>query len=211
MFVSFEGPEGAGKSTALGVVAERLRNSGHPVLTTREPGAGELGARIRELLLHGQDISAETELMLFLADRANHVAGIVRPALAEVRIVLCDRYADSTLVYQGMARGLEERFVREGNLFATRGLVPNLTLLFDLPVEIGLGRLTDRDRLDAQPIEFHRKVREGFLRLAREEPGRWRVLDATQEPDRLAEEAFGHVQALLSAELSRNMPQRAPR
>jgi dTMP kinase len=197
MFVTFEGPEGAGKSTAVATVSKRLEDLGHDVLTSREPGAGELGASIRNLLLHGRDLCSEAELLLFLADRANHVASILLPALERGSIVLCDRYADSTLVYQGFARGLDERFVRQANAFATRGLVPNLTLLFDLPAEVGLARLASRDRLDAQPLEFHKRVREGFLRLARDEPGRWRILDATRTADEVGEDAVGHVLALV--------------
>jgi dTMP kinase len=193
MFVTFEGPEGAGKSTALASVADRLRSEGRTVVTTREPGAGLLGEQIRAILLHGEDICAETELLLFLADRSNHVATLVRPALESGAVVLCDRYADSTLVYQGFARGLDEQFVRMGNEFATRRLHPDLTILFDLPVEIGLARLTNRDRLDAQPLEFHHRVREGFLNLARSEPSRWIVLDATQPPDKLSDLATEHV------------------
>jgi dTMP kinase len=198
MFVTFEGPEGAGKSTALASVADRLRAGGWPVVTTREPGAGELGGRIRELLLHGEAICPETELLLFLADRANHVATIVRPALDAGSIVLCDRYADSTLVYQGIARGLSEEFVRAGNAFATRGLLPSLTLLFDLPVEVGLSRLTHKDRLDEQPVEFHRNVREGFLFLARCEPSRWIVLDAALPGETVSSLAFEHITKRLS-------------
>lgn len=193
MFVTFEGPEGAGKSTALSVVAERLREAGMSVLTTREPGAGEVGKRIREILLHGGEISERSELLLFLADRANHVASVICPALAAGSIVLCDRYADSTLVYQGIARGLDRDFVEAGNRFATGGLRPGLTLLFDLPVALGLSRLATPDRLDSQPIEFHEKVRAGFLDLARADPSRWVVLDATLPRDKLAASALEAV------------------
>lgn len=190
MFVTFEGPEGAGKSTALRGVAERLRERGLEVVTTREPGAGDFGLRIREILLHGEDMPPASELFLFLADRANHVATLIRPALAAGKWVLCDRHADSTFVYQAVARGLDAEFVRAANRFATGGLVPDRTLLFDLDPEIGLSRLVSQDRLDAQPLEFHRKVRDGFLALAGTEPDRFRVLDASQTPDRLIEAAL---------------------
>lgn len=195
MFVTFEGPEGAGKSTVLRAVAEALRGDGQEVLTTREPGAGELGTGIRELLLHGSGMPAESELFLFLADRSNHVRNIVRPALEAGKVVLCDRYADSTLVYQSLARGLDERFVRAANGFATGGLVPDVTLLFDLPPEVGLSRLSSKDRLDAEPIEFHRKVREGFLKEARREGGRWVILDATQGIGEVTTQAWNTLKA----------------
>jgi dTMP kinase len=182
VFVTFEGPEGAGKSTALGAVAERLRGRGLTVLTTREPGAGDFGRRIREILLHGEEMPARSELFLFLADRANHVETIIRPALARGEWVLCDRHADSTFVYQAVARGLDADFVRAANRFATAGLVPDRTLLFDLDPAVGLARLESRDRLDAQPLEFHQRVRQGFLALAAAEPDRFRVVDAGQTP-----------------------------
>lgn len=187
MFVTFEGPEGAGKSTALREIAQRLREAGHPVLETREPGAGTVGTDIRRILLHGDDLPPATELLLFLADRAHHMDRIIRPALAEGKWVLCDRHTDSTYVYQAVARGLDPDFVRRGNQFATGGLRPDLTLLFDLPVEIGLSRLVSPDRLDREPLEFHQKVRSGFLDLAREEPDRFRVIDASQSPESVVE------------------------
>ena len=190
MFVTFEGPEGAGKSTALRAVATGLRERGRKVLETREPGSGEVGKAIREILLHGGDLEPRAELLLFLADRAQHVARVVRPALARGEIVLCDRHADSTFVYQGVARGLEPGFVRAGNAFATGGLVPDLTVLFDLPAEIGLARLQNPDRMDALPLEFHRRVRQGFLDLAAAEPGRFRVVDATRDPKEVADLAL---------------------
>lgn len=194
MFVTFEGPEGAGKSTALRAAAEELRRQGHEVVATREPGAGEFGARVRELLLHGDDMTPAAELFLFLADRSQHVASIIRPALERGAWVLCDRHADSTFVYQAHVRGLDPAFVREANRFATGGLVPDRTLLFDLDPAVGLARLTSRDRLDAQPLAFHQSVREGFLKLAEAEPNRFRLVDAS----RPAEEVLADVLASLA-------------
>jgi dTMP kinase len=188
VFVTFEGPEGAGKSTALKAVAAALQERGHEVLCTREPGAGELGRQIRELLLHGENLPTETELLLFLADRANHIATIVRPALGSGKMVLCDRHADSTLAYQGYGRGSDVAFLRSLNRYATRGLVPDLTVLFDLEPEIGLARLTGKDRLDSEPMEFHRRVRAGFLRIAEEEPKRFRIVDASKDAEVVAVE-----------------------
>lgn len=193
MFITFEGPEGAGKSTALRAVAERLQARGLDVITTREPGAGDFGRQIREILLHGEEMPPASELFLFLADRANHVATLIRPALERGEWVLCDRHADSTFVYQAVARDLDADFVRTANRFATGGLVPDRTLLFDLDPEVGLARLTSPDRLDAQPLAFHRKVREGFLALAGTEPRRFRVLDASQPPETVVEAALAAI------------------
>lgn len=193
MFVTFEGPEGAGKSTALRAVAARLRERGVRTLETREPGSGEVGKAIRAILLHGGELEPRAELLLFLADRAHHVSRTIRPALARGEVVLCDRHADSTFVYQGVARGLEPEFVRAGNAFATGGLVPDLTLLFDLPAETGLARLENPDRMDALPLEFHQRVRQGFLDLAAAEPRRFRTVDATGEPAEAADRALRWV------------------
>ena len=197
MFITFEGPEGAGKSTALAQLAERLRVRGFEVVTTREPGAGAFGKNIREMLLHGEDLDPKAELLLFLADRSNHVSSIIRPALDEGKVVLCDRYADSTQVYQAYARGLNDEFVRSGNHFATGGLVPDLTLLFDIESELGLARIRTKDRLDSQPIEFHRKVREGFLREAACDPERWRIVDASGQPEAVLEKCWQIIEPLL--------------
>ncbi len=197
MFITFEGPEGAGKSTALAVLAERLREKALQVVTTREPGAGTFGRSIREILLHGEELDPKSELLLFLADRANHVSSIIRPALADGKVVLCDRYADSTLVYQSYARGLDEDFARAGNRFATGNLVPDVTLLFDLDPEIGLSRLKSKDRLDAQPLEFHQKVRKGFLREAASDPKRWKVIDASVQPETVIESCWEIIEPLV--------------
>ncbi|MBX3097696.1 MAG: dTMP kinase [Fimbriimonadaceae bacterium] len=193
MFVTFEGPEGAGKSTVLRAVAAELRTSGLVVLETREPGAGVFGSRVREWLLHSESMSARAELMLFLADRAEHISRIVQPALERGEIVLCDRHADSTVVYQGYARGLNLDFLREANHFATDGLAPTLTVLLDLPAAIGLARAKGGDRLDAEPIEFHERVRAGFLTESRREPERWRVIDATQSAEKVIREVLALI------------------
>jgi dTMP kinase len=200
VFITFEGPEGGGKSTIMERIGERLRAEGRDVVTTREPGSGSVGAKIREVLLYSESIDSRCELFLFLADRANHVATVVRPALDRNDVVLCDRYADSTVVYQAHARGLDVVGIRELNTFATDGLTPNLTLLLDLDPEIGLKRLTSKDRLDAEPIMFHRRVREGFLTEARRDPARWRIVDASKAIEQVEFLCYAYVKEVLSHE-----------
>ncbi len=162
-----------------------------------------MGNAIRAILLQGGDVEPRAELLLFLADRAQHVASTIRPALTRGEIVLCDRHADSTYVYQGVARGLDPSFVRSGNAFATGGLLPSLTLLFDLPAEVGLARLQNPDRMDALPLAFHQRVRQGFLDLAAEEPNRFRIVDASQPPELAATEALRIVSGALTTAIER--------
>ncbi len=218
MFVTFEGPEGAGKSTAIRAISAQLTERGLDVVTTREPGGGPLGQRIRQMLLEEGSVSPETELLLFLADRANHVETIIQPALDAGKFVLCDRHADSTIVYQGYGRGLDLEFLKAANRFATKGLVPDLTLLFDLDPKIGLDRLNiveknlfdteakrrDVNRLDREPLEFHQKVRNGFLTISREEPERFVILDAEKTPEQLVEEALTAILARQKGHTSLN-------
>jgi len=193
MFITFEGTEGSGKSTALAGIAHALRQRGLTVLCTREPGAGDLGASIRQALLFGGQLAPETELFLFLADRAEHTAKMIRPALERGETVLCDRYGDSTVAYQGHARGLSVERLRELNSMATRALRPDLTLLFDLEPSLGLARLAEKDRMDAEPIAFHEKVRAGFHEEMRLDPGRWVLMDAAQEPGEVLSRALEAV------------------
>lgn len=175
LFVTFEGIEGAGKTTLARRLFARLQQEGVSAWLTQEPWE----PRLRQLLLEQGDLQREEELLLFLADRAIHTRHI-RRALAEGRTVLCDRYADSTLVYQGYARGIEIDWVRQLNRFATGGLQPARTYLLDLPVEIGLQRQRERNRIGAEDLAFHEKVRRGFLEEAHREPHRYLRLDATQ-------------------------------
>jgi dTMP kinase len=193
MFIALEGPEGAGKSTLLVSLAEGLRKHGHHVVTTREPGATDLGQRIRDILLDGPDMHPRAELHLFLADRANHVENLILPALKQGKIVITDRHASSTVVYQGYARGGDVEAIRALNTSATAGLEPDLVLLLDVDPEVGLARQARSDRLGGQPLEFHEKVREGFLSEARRDPDRWAVLHADSGAEQVAERALGIV------------------
>jgi dTMP kinase len=193
MFVTFEGPEGGGKSTLIQAISEHLKREGRSVVVTREPGSGKVGATIRDLLLHGEHLDPRTELFLFLADRAQHGATVIRPALDRGDWVLCDRYADSTVVYQGHARGFPLDQLRSWNDFATQGLRPDLTLLLDLPPEIGLSRIRSKDRLDQEPLEFHRKVRDGFLSEAARDPARWAILPADESPETVLQMAMAEL------------------
>lgn len=199
MFVTFEGPEGAGKSTVVQALADRLRQVGKEVVTTREPGYGPTGERIRSILLSGERISDRCELFLFLADRAQHVEELVGPALADGKTVICDRFSDSTVVYQGYARGHDLSMLRAWNTFATRGLTPDLTLLLDLDVAVGLARIQDKDRLDREPLEFHQRVRQGFLAEARLSPARWVVVNAEQPLEAVTEECWRALRPSLGA------------
>lgn len=197
VFITIEGPEGAGKSTVAQALGAQLEQAGKEVLLTREPGSGTIGQKIRSLLLDGGDMKQRCELFLFLADRSQHVETLVRPALEAGKIVLCDRFADSTVVYQGHARGLDLETLRRLNDFATGGLLPDLTLLLDIDPVIGTGRLLHKDRLDSEPLEFHQRVRNGFLAEATRDPARWIIIDASNEPETVFEHCWSAVSSRL--------------
>jgi len=185
MFITLEGPEGSGKSSQLPDLAEFLRGQGWDVLTTREPGGTPIGDQIRQILmrLDNQELHPRTEILLFLASRAQLVEQVIKPALREGKLVLCDRFGDSTLAYQGYGHGLDLGTLRTMLDFATDKLKPDLTLLLDVDVEIGLQRKRKEDewnRLDAYALAFHQRVREGYHELCRQDPERWRVIDAMQ-------------------------------
>lgn len=198
LFLTFEGPEGGGKTTQITRLEADLRMAGHAVTRTREPGGDEVGEKVRELLLHGE-VGAEAELLLFAAARAQNVAQVVRPALDAGHIVLCDRFTDSTLAYQGYGRGLPEDLIRRINAFATGGLVPIRTFLLDLSPVNGLARQPQekKDRLDREALAFHERVRIGFLELAAAEPERITVIDASRSADEIAAELRAAVFSLL--------------
>jgi dTMP kinase len=177
--ITFEGVEGAGKTTLAQHLADWLRAQGVPVRLTREPGGSPLGEHLRPLLLH-EPLDAWAELFLFLADRRQHTLQVVLPALEQGAWVLCDRYADSTLVYQGYGRGLDTALIRRLNALATGDLTPDLTVLIDLPVEDALARANAPNRFEAETLAFHTRIREGYLQLACAEPRRFLVLDGLQ-------------------------------
>jgi dTMP kinase len=194
-FITFEGTEGSGKTTQCRRLARMLRSQGHQVLETREPGGTPVAEGIRRLLLSHSKGSSASELMtpvcetaLILAARSQHVAHVIQPALAKGMIVLCDRFFDSTLAYQGYGRNLDMAFLYYSHQFATEGLTPHLTFLLDLPIRKGLTRRRKskhQNRLDQESLEFHQRVRRGFLALARQHPQRIQKLDASQSPDML--------------------------
>ncbi len=200
LFIALEGGEGTGKTTQARLLAIWLRDQGFDVVTTREPGATKVGMRLRALLLDTAHagMSSRAEALMYAADRAEHVASVIRPALARAAVVITDRYTDSSLAYQGAARGLRADDVAWLSRWATDGLVPDLTILLDLPAQAGLGRRTrSADRLEAEPSEFHERVRAGFLALARAEPERYMLLDATRPATDLSEDIRDRVRDLL--------------
>ncbi|HOD35074.1 MAG TPA: dTMP kinase [Syntrophales bacterium] len=211
LFITFEGIEGCGKTTQVRFAAEYLRKKGIAPVVTQEPGGTPLSDSIRRILLNrgGFRIGANAEVLLFAAARAQHVEEIILPALKDNRVVLCDRFSDATIVYQGYGRGIEIDAVRRVIDFAARSLTPDLTLLFDVPVELGLERALRRiskkkgpapeDRFEQEGREFHRKIRQGYLDLAGQEPGRFRVLDGSRK----IEEVHRDVCALIDAALKR--------
>ncbi|WP_102125194.1 dTMP kinase [Deinococcus planocerae] len=203
LFLTFEGPEGAGKSTQVQRLTSRLAALGRPHLVTREPGGTGLGARVRGVLLDpALDIDPLPEFLLYSASRAQLVREVIRPALGRGEVVVCDRYADSSRAYQGAGRGLDASFLEAVTREATGGLAPDLTVLLDLDPAAGLARAASRgqpDRLERADLAFHARVRKGFLALAAREPGRFLVLDATRDPGALEETVWAAVGERLGA------------
>ncbi len=200
-FITFEGGDGSGKTTQLKALDGYLTERGKSCIATREPGGTSLGNLIRQVLLEvgKQPITSPTELFLYLADRAQHIHEVIIPAIKQGKVILCDRHTDSTLAYQGYGRGIDLGLLRSLNDIASQGIKPDLTFLFDCPVEIGLSRTAQRqsqaitgagreDRFEREKVEFHERVREGFLELARAEPHRFRIIDATRSVEEIARE-----------------------
>ena len=201
-FIAFEGAEGGGKSTQLRAVAALLAAHGIPHLPTREPGGTAIGEQIRAILLgvENRAMVARTEALLLLAARAQHIAEVIAPALARGETVLCDRFSGATFAYQGYGRGLPLDELRHLQAFAAGALTPDLTLLFDLPVEVGLARRQaagDVNRLDAAGLDFHRRVREGYLALVAADPTRWERIDAAAPLDTVTARTLAAIGARL--------------
>ena len=206
LFISFEGGEGCGKSTQIAALKARLEAMGKTVVQTREPGGTALGESVRSLLQHddvGQGMSHEAELLLFAASRAQHVRELIVPAITQGQIVLCDRFLDSTTVYQGVARAIDAKKVDTINQFAIGDTNPDLTILIDLPAEIGLARVHARsngqlDRMEKEAIEFFHAVRQGYIDLAKSEPERFLLLDGNLSVENLEALIWQRVEATLT-------------
>jgi dTMP kinase len=210
MFITLEGIEGAGKSSQLENIAAFFTNRGYPCFTTREPGGTAVGGQIRGILLDpaNRDLDPRAELLLYVADRIQHIKTVIEPHLGERRVVLCDRFFDATLVYQGVARGLDTGLIRDLHRLVCNDLTPDLTLLFDLDPQVGLarawnqidngGRTDLESRFELETLAFHEKVRNGYLGLAHSDPGRFRIIDAARTRD----EVTRAVETVLAAYLN---------
>ncbi len=207
LFITFEGPDGSGKTTQAQLLYEYLQGRGYPVFLTREPGGTGIGDQIREVLhsLENTEMLPQTEILLYSASRAQLVGQIIRPHLARGEIVLCDRYADSTLAYQGYGHGLDLQVLQVITAFATGGLKPDLTIYLDIDIEEGLRRKlvahqageAEWNRMDQQELAFHRRVREGYLQMVAAEPERWVVIEAAQPADAAQQAIRAEVEAKL--------------
>ena len=192
LFITFEGPDGCGKTTQMKLLAEYLEKKGEEVVLTREPGGKGLGEKVREILLnYDGEVSDICESFLFLADRAQNIDIIVNPAVKAGKIVLCDRHIDSTVAYQGYGRGLDIERINMLNNLATNGKKPDLTFVFDVDVETSMKRVgKEKDRMESAGIDFHNRVRQGYLELAKQEPNRIKVIDATKSIEEIHDEVI---------------------
>lgn len=199
LFVCFEGGEGSGKSTQSVALRDRLVERGHDVVLTFEPGDTEVGRKVREIVLSPEtgELADETEALLYAADKSEHLRRVVRPALARGAVVITDRYVDSLLAYQGAGRALDPGQLEQMVRWATGDLRPHLTVLLDLDPAAGLTRFAERDRIEGEPLEFHQRVRDAFLRLAATDPEHYLVLDARAEVEDIAEAVRTRVEGLL--------------
>lgn len=192
LFITFEGPDGCGKTTQMKLLAEYLEKKGEEVVLTREPGGKGLGEKVREILLnYDGEVSDRCESFLFLADRAQNIDIIVNPAVKAGKIVLCDRHIDSTVAYQGYGRGLDIERINMLNNLATNGKKPDLTFVFDVDVETSMKRVgKEKDRMESAGIDFHNRVRQGYLELAKQEPNRIKVINATKSIEEIHDEVI---------------------
>ena len=204
LFITFEGGEGCGKSTQSGLLLKKLEQQEVPVVLTHEPGGTALGNELRRALKkkRGSSVSPQAELFLVAASRAQLVAEVIRPALQEDKVVICDRFTHSTMVYQGYGRGLDFTAIQMVNNMATRHLNPDLTILLDISPEQGLARKQSlKDRFELEDLSFHRRVRDGYLKMATAEPDRWLVIDASLPKDKVAGIIWTRVSRLLPSSL----------
>ena len=201
LFITFEGIEGCGKSTQVKLLSDELKDKGNTCIVTREPGGTYIGSKIREILLNPDHngMASEAELLLYSADRAQHVREVIKPAIDSGKLVICDRFMDATVAYQGYGRGLEMSLISELNKIASINTRPDLTFLLDCPVEIGIGRALERnskkghagdDRFEREVMAFHQKVRDGYLSIAKSEPDRIKVIDACRDVDAVQNEIW---------------------
>jgi len=214
MFITLEGIEGAGKSSQIENIAAFFNARGYECVTTREPGGTAIGTQIRGILLDpaNRDLDARAELLLYVADRIQHIKTVIEPHQGDHRVVLCDRYFDATLVYQGYARGLDIGLIRDLHRLVCKDLTPDLTLLFDLEPKLGLarawhqidngGRTNQESRFELEKLAFHQKVRDGYLELARNDPRRFRIIDAAQSQSVVAKAIEKDLEAYLSGNSS---------
>lgn len=207
-FITFEGPDGAGKTTQIKALGEKLEEMGWQVVYTREPGGTRLSEVIRGMLLNPEnsEMTNRTEALLYAAARAQHVDELIRPALNEGKVVLCDRFTDSTVAYQGHGRGIDIKLLEDLNGIAVEGTWPDLTIILDLEPAVGLERISQKraalkgegkDRIEQEALEFHLQVRRGFLKLAEENPQRYKMIDANQHLDTVSQEIFRVVKEVL--------------
>lgn len=212
MFITFEGIEGCGKSTQINLLATRLQQAGYTVILTREPGGCPIANQIRSVLLDAENSAMVpmAELMLYAAARAQHLAEVIRPALAADSIVLCDRFSDATRAYQAFGRGIDRQTIETLNSLACEGLSPQLTLLLDCPVEVGLGRAKQRieasngpreERFELESLAFHQRVRDGYLQLATEETDRFMIINAAASPEQIAQNITSIIITRLGTDL----------
>lgn len=201
-FIVFEGGEGAGKSTQEELLAQWLQAQARTVVRTREPGGTPAGEAIRTVLLSNEyaGLTDRAEALLFAAARGEHAAQVIRPALEADAIVVCDRYLDSSVAYQGYGRDLGAEYVKNLSLWATQDLVPDLTVLLDVDPAVGLSRVQSPDRLESEPIEYHQRVRKAFIEISKADPTRYLVIDANQSKDVIAEQIRARVAELLGIE-----------
>ena len=198
LFITFEGADGCGKTTQIELLDKYLRDKGFETLLTREPGARGLGVKLREILLnYDGEVSPVAESFLFLADRAQHVDCIIKPALKEGKIILCDRHTDSTVAYQGYGRNLDLDRINYLNNIATSGLKPDLTIVFDIDVETSMSRVgKNKDRMESAGVEFFNRVREGYLEIAQKEPQRVRVINSSDTIENIHKKVVELVEKL---------------